>query len=156
MEIIEHPPHNPRRSNRKPLSVDRHVDTTVYGLTPPRYFKDKYVSARAQGAREVFARIKNRPVNNLVEDAVNQWINEFEKHDCYRKREVLYRALLKGDKGRARDRSSCVQEVLYQIQVTHRKLFTPAIIAVARKFAKTYAYSEKADPFDPNNGWLGF
>ena len=81
---------------------------------------------------------------------VGKWISKFDKHKCYATREILFRSLLK-----AKDCCGCVQEVLYRIQVTHKKLFTREIIDAARKLSKGYNYSKKNNPLSPLNGWLG-
>ena len=153
--VIDHQPpaENTRGRSGVPLSVSRHVDVAVYGIRPPRHLKDEYVSARSHSA--VFNRIDNRPRNPIVDEAVGRWLTEFDRHKTYNKREVLFRCLLKGNKGRARDRCGCVQEALYRIQVTHRKLFTPDIIQAARQVAKGYNYAKHTDPFSEANGWLG-
>ena len=136
-----------------PLRVSRHVDFTVYGIQPPRNFRDEYVSARSHP--EVFRRIDNRIPNPDVDNVVSQWIGEFDKRKIYNQQEVIFRTLLKGNKGRASDRCGCVQEALYRIQVTYKKLFTAKTIQTARQLAKGYAYSQKNDPFSVKNGWLG-
>ena len=152
--IIDRPPAgNTRGRSGKPLGVNRHIDIAVYGILPPCNFKDEYVSARSHG--EVFHGIDNRIIDPTVDNAVSKWISEFDKHKCYAKREILFQSLRKGNKGRAKDRCGCIQEVLYRIQVTHKKLFTREIIDAARKLSKGYNYSKKNNPLSPLNGWLG-
>ena len=132
--LIERPPpDNSRRRSGRPLNVGQHVDTAVYGLQAPRNLKNEYMSARSQGV--VFRCINNRIIDPAVETTLGKWIGEFDKHKCYAKKEILFRTILKGNKGRAKDRLGCVQEALYCIQVTHKKLFTPEILAIAQKFA---------------------
>ena len=88
-------------------------------------------------------------------DLYPRWITEFDRHRVYNKKEILFRCLLKGNKGRAKARCGCVQEALYRIQVTHRKLFSHEVIQVARQVAKGYNYARHTDPFSEENGWLG-